>query len=512
MEELSRRSFVKSSAATGIAATVMGSSPLGLAFADEAATESISADIAVVGGGGAGLSAAIQAVELGASVVLLEQLGTLGGNAGMTEGIFAVGSPLQKEAGIADIPISEIIEEEMTYTNFRSCGPLLYKYFSASGENIQWLLDQGVAFKEVSDYRGVSSFDCFHWWEGNRGAEALATLAARTEEVGVDIRLNTVAQELIFDGEEVAGVRAVESETGKQIDVTAKAVIIASGGFAADLERVKEMTWVDPTGVTPYGSNNGVGIKMALSAGAGTTSVCGLFKTQVLGDNVGTAANIAACFQPLLMVNEYGERFAREDLNITSYSALYFNAINSQRKAFSILDGSVINKLENEGIIYAFVPYAEGDKMEGLSAEIEEAVSSGNPNCFKGETLEELAQAMGVNPETLASTVEHYNELCEAGQDTDYGKGSDYLYPVIEGPFYAFLQSPAIYVTIGGIDVDTDNQVVDADGTKIAHLYSAGVDCCKLYRETYNYQLSGGMIGYCIYSGRNAAQSACATI
>ena len=112
----------------------------------------------------------------------------------------------------------------------------------------------------------------------------------------------------------------------------------------------------------------------------------------------------------------------------------------------------------------------------------------------------------------MASTVEHYNELCEAGQDTDYGKGSDYLYPVIEGPFYAFLQSPAIYVTIGGIDVDTDNQVVDADGTKIAHLYSAGVDCCKLYRETYNYQLSGGMIGYCIYSGRNAAQSACATI
>ena len=55
----------------------------------------------------------------------------------MTEGIFAVGSPLQKEAGIADIPISGIIEEEMTYTNFRSCGPLLYKYFSASGENIQ---------------------------------------------------------------------------------------------------------------------------------------------------------------------------------------------------------------------------------------------------------------------------------------------------------------------------------------------------------------------------------------
>ena len=93
-----------------------------------------------------------------------------------------------------------------------------------------------------------------------------------------------------------------------------------------------------------------------------------------------------------------------------------------------------------------------------------------------------------------------------------FGKGADYMVPVNAGPYYAVLQSPIVYVTSGGIDVDNDNQVVDPQGSKIDGLYSAGVDCCKLYRETYNYQLSGGMVGYCVYSGRNAAQRAYANL
>lgn len=504
--DISRRTFVQSSAVVGTLAAFSAS----ICTADEA-HETVAADVVVVGGGASGLSAAIQAVELGASVVLLEKRDTLGGNAGMTEGIFGVGSPLQQQAGISEIPISDLIEEEMVYTNFRSCGPLLDKYFTASGDNIQWLMDQGVAFKEVSNYRGISSFDCFHWWEGNRGADAFATLAARAEEVGVDVRLETAAQELLFDDNgKVAGVVAVQGATGEPLKVEAKAVILASGGFAGDAELVGQMTWIDTTGITGYGASDGAGIKMALSAGAGTAAVCGLYKTQVLGADVPSSVKTAACFQPVLMVNEFGDRFAREDLNITSYSALYFNAINAQRKAFSIIDGTMIDTLENGAILYAFMPYAEGDKMVGLAADLETAAASGNPGICKGNTIEELATAMGVDPAALAATVARYNELCEAGQDTVFGKGTNYMIPVNAAPYYAVLQSPIVYVTIGGIDVDTDNQVVDPQGAKIDGLYSAGVDCCKLYRETYNYQLSGGMVGYCIYSGRNAAQKACA--
>lgn len=515
-DALNRRSFI--TGAVGCAIVTVAACPsTGMqdAFASEGSkdeVEEVDTDIVVVGGGAAGLTAAIQATELGARVTLLEKTDMLGGNARMTEGIFGLGSPLQQEKGI-NIPVGDVIEEEMTYTNFRSWGPLLHKYFSASGDNIQWLLDEGVQIKEVSNYRGVSSFDCFHWWEGERGALFLDTLAARAKEAKVDIRLLTAAEELVFgDDGSVTGVVGYNSENDKRYRFVGKAVILASGGFAADLKRVGQMTWIDTDGVTPYGANDGAGIRLALSAGCGTSSVCGLYKTTLAGEGIGSPTRVAACFQPLLMVNETGVRFAREDLNITSYSALYFNAINSQRKAFSVLDSSVIDKLENEGIIYAFLPYKEGDKMEGLQADIDAAVASGNPNVFHGETLDELAAAMGVAPATFAETVARYNEACEKGFDEDFGKGASYLNPVVEGPFYAFLQTPAVYVTIGGIDVDIDNQVVTPEGAKIPGLFSAGVDCCKLYRETYNYQLSGGMIGYCIYSGRVAARTACADL
>ena len=514
MSSIDRREFLKgTTAAFGAAALAANVVP---AFADEArpeipeytVDEEIDADIVIVGGGGSGLAAAIEGMELGAKVVLLEKNDHLGGNASMTEGIFGVGSPLQQEKGI-DIPLASIIEEEMTYTNFRSWGPLLIKYFSASGGNVQWLLDHGVGFKEVSNYRGISSFDCFHWWDGSfRGREAFETIANCATEVGTEIHLQTEAQDLVIEDGKVVGVYAYSNEDGKQLKINAKAVILASGGFAGDLDRVAQMTWLNVEGCRPLSNYTGAGIHMALSAGCGTTSVCGLYKTTVAGDGVESAASTAACFEPLLMVNEYGARFAREDLNITSYTALYFNAVHSQRKAFTILDKTAVDRLENEAIMYAFGSYKDGDKMEGLKEALDKTIASGNPNSFYGETIDELGTAMGVDLDIFHETIDRYNKMCEQGFDSDFGKLPEYLTPVVEGPYYAFLQTPTIFVTIGGIDVDINNQVVRPDGSQIPGLYSAGVDCCKLYKETYNYQLSGGMIGYCIYSGRTAAQAA----
>ncbi|MBR2834229.1 MAG: FAD-binding protein [Coriobacteriales bacterium] len=514
---LDRRDFLKGTAATAGAAALLSGSQIALAeeatpaIPEYSVDEELDADIVIVGGGGSGMAAAIEASELGAKVVLLEKSGALGGNASMTEGIFGVGSPMQAEKGV-DIPFSHVIEEEMVYTNFRTWGPLLIKYFGASGGNVQWLMDHGVAFKEVSNYRGISSFDCFHWWEGNRGREAFATIANCTVDAGVDVHLNTEAQDLVFEDGKITGVYALSADDGKQLKVNAKAVILASGGFAADLDRVSQMTWLNVEGCRPSGRNNGAGIKMALSAGCGTTSVCGLYKTTVGGEGVDSKASSIACFQPLLMVNEYGLRFAREDLNITSYSALYFNAVHTQRKCFSLIDKSIIDLFSNGGIMYSFGTMVEGQPVEGLPEAFEASAESGNPNVFRGDTIEELAEAMGVDAEILKDTVERYNSMCEKGEDTDFGKLPQYLVPLVEGPYYALIQIPTVYVTIGGIDVDINNQVVKADGTQIPGLFAAGVDCCKLYKETYNYQLSGGMIGYCIYSGRTAAQSAFATL
>lgn len=521
MAKLTRREFLRGAAvsAAGVAAFGLMTS-VGAQETENtkpqvpsySVDETIDADIVVVGAGAAGLSASIQAAQLGAKVVLIEKKAYLGGNATGTEGIFAVGSPLQKEAGIADVPLYALIEEEMVYCNFRSSAELWSKYIRTSADNIQWLLDQGVVFQEVSTYRNVSSFECFHWWQDGKGSTMLATLGERVVAAqNVEIHLDTAAQDLVFADGKVSGVYAYDEELGKQYQFNAKAVVLAAGGFASNFEFVEMMTTLDTTYAYTSNSNDGAGLRMALSVGAGKAATCILPKTCVGGYTVRDPISVGACFQPILMVNENGARFVREDVNITSYSALYFNAVTSQKAAFTVFDKTILDYLGDVSVINPFSSFTVGTPITGLKEQLEEALAAGNENVYKADTLEDLAAAMGVNKDNFLATVERYNELCSLGSDEDLGKISDYLYAVGEGPYYACKQAPAITTTIGGIDVDLDNAVVDEAGLPIPGLYSAGVDCCKLYKETYNYQLSGGMVGYCIYSGRIAAQNAVET-
>ena len=118
---------------------------------------------------------------------------------------------------------------------------------------------------------------------------------------------------------------------------------------------------------------------------------------------------------------------------------------------------------------------------------------------------------MGVDAQNMKANVDRYNALCANGLDEDYLKGPEFLIPVQTGPFYAVRQDPSVTNTIGGLDVNYDNAVVNTEGDVIEGLYCVGVDACKLYKETYNYAMSGGLVSYCLYSGLNAAEHAVAT-
>lgn len=127
---------------------------------------------------------------------------------------------------------------------------------------------------------------------------------------------------------------------------------------------------------------------------------------------------------------------------------------------------------------------------------------------FRGETLEELAQNMGCDPDALKETADRYNHFKEIGCDEDFGCDPEYIRGIGTGPYYAVHNDIIVITTIGGIDINGKNQVVTADKQPIAGLYSCGVESCTLYRETYNYQLSGGMNAYNFFSGRNAVKCA----
>ena len=113
---------------------------------------------------------------------------------------------------------------------------------------------------------------------------------------------------------------------------------------------------------------------------------------------------------------------------------------------------------------------------------------------------------MGADAATLAATIERYNELCANKVDTDFGKDAAYLNAFGEGPYYAVHCDMSVLTTFGGIGINRRMQVVNDSNEIIAGLYSSGVTSCSLYQDTYNYQISGGMNGYCTYSGRTAAQ------
>jgi len=464
-------------------------------------------DIAIIGGGGSGMCAAIEARRRGAGVIVVEMRRNMGGNLARTEGMFANGSELQKAAGIEPVPAADIVEEELIYTNYRCSAALWLNYVNKSADNVKWLMELGVKYSEVSNYRGISAFPCFHWWEDRIGGQAVAALSKAVEEHGATVLRETRALELIVENGAVTGVWAKDQTNGSIYRINAAAGMIASGGSGGNMELFSELTGYDSTLMKGKANNNyGDGIAMALRAGAARTVSAFLGKTRPVGHDIAEQMSLGTCFQPLLNVNEEGVRFVAEDLQMKKLTALSNNAVVGQKKTFVVLDQENIDMLIQNGIINGFLNFYEGDPVPRLRDELNAAADENTGAVFRADTIEELAERMGVPPRNLCACVERYNELCETGCDVDFKKDPKYMFPVKKGPFFAVRQGMEILTTIGGIDVDLDNRVLDCSGKPIDGLFAVGVDACKLYKETYNYQMSGGMIGYCVFSGRNAAE------
>lgn len=217
--------------------------------------------------------------------------------------------------------------------------------------------------------------------------------------------------------------------------------------------------------------------------------------------------NAAAGQNPLLWVNENGERFVDESVVYNfSYAG---NALYTQNQVFSILDTSVIEKMAKEGNFMGLGIYVRrGELMDKLQAEIDAAVAANKPYVFKADSIAELAEKMQVPVEKLQKTVTQYNEFAQNGEDKEFGKDSAYLQPVTQGPFYAFKLNVGAFCTMGGLKVTPDNEVEAEDGQVIKGLYAAGNDASGLTGDTYGPNMPGTCVGYAFYSGRNAATQA----
>ena len=197
---------------------------------------------------------------------------------------------------------------------------------------------------------------------------------------------------------------------------------------------------------------------------------------------------------PFLFVNQDAERFTNE--NCTAKSQAYMgNVIDTQDMVFCIADQKIMENFD-------------ANVTPGFLANAEEAAADTVAQAWKADSLNDLAEAMGIDATALAETVSTYNAYCSNGKDDDFAKDASTLVAVEEGPFWGFQMAENYFATLGGIANNRKFEVVDANSAPIPGLYVCGADGCQLYRETYTVLLPASCMANNINSGRFAGLNA----
>ena len=475
--------------------------------------QTVDADIVVVGSGMGGMSAAVTAAEEGASVILLEKQSVLGGGSNFAEGVFGMGSELQKEAGVNG-SLTDLIKLELEFQRYIADYTLWEFVVEGAEENLAWLVDHGVKFIELADgpYAGIRTQ---HIYEGHRGKNMIAKLEEAARSVGVDIRLGTPATHLLMEDGAVAGVQA---ESGSEVvNFNAKAVILATGSSGENFDMLEKYTsrnsdnymWCGAPGIV------GDGINMAIEAGMAERPY--KLMSPTVGTTVeplGISSHLAAlgAMNPYaLWVNHEGKRFVSEGLT-RSYTTSA-NAVDSQYRTFSIVDQALFDRLVADGdpkVYWGYYVMRE-TPLSDAPKEMEQELERGNENVFKADTVAGLADAMGIDPAVLEATVAEYNAIVDAKEDPVHGKQADDLTDKVEtGPFYGFRIKGSQVNMFGGIRINSNVEVVREDHTPIPGLYAAGLECGGFQGETYGITVPSSCQGIALSTGRRGAKNAVA--
>lgn len=517
--ELSRRNFVAGAAASAaiVAATSVATSAAEakVPFAESDVweleevgdpTETLSCDVVIVGAGGTGLSCACACKQLGLEPIVLEKFSFTGGSFVGVEGSFGVETHWTKEAGNPQT-VQEAVNSVMDFHHWVPNHDLYLKFFSKTASTVEWLEDLGVEFDHVQQYGDYAAWHIFKRnLDMGPGVSFMASLAAAAESLGVQVELECPAKQIVMEDGRVAGVLAVRAD-GTTVKVEAPNVVLASGGYANNLDFLYQVSETYNEVLQPQGmaGRDADGIKMAKNVGAdmaeglGTVMWCG---PVMVGSTWGQPDYIAST-QPVLWVNEKCERFVNEDKWENDFARTGI-AQRNQKRTYAVFCKGDLDTWENEGVYgtcFSFV--AAGEPMEGFTEAVEALES-----VHKGDTVEEAAEAAGLDPEMLAAAVAKYNQYCADGVDPDYGKAPEKMHAIEEGPFYVAEIGLGYYCTVGGVKINTDCQVLDPNEQVIAGLYAGGCDAGGLYGDCYDVNKApGSQSSWACNSGRIIAET-----
>ena len=454
--------------------------------------ETIDADVVVVGAGLAGMSAAIEAAEAGANVVILEKLDRVGGSSVTAGGIVvALASELNAEANEGD-SVDEWVDYYTTRGNGNVDQDMIRFWCENSSDTLNWMVDEfGIEFPTIGT-SGTSPRNRAHT-TANGGAGIILPIYEKLMEYE-NITLIThcpVTSVMTNDDGSAAGV--VAEHYGAAVTVNADAVVLCAGGYDVSDEMRAEYS---PESAESYSMSScgnvgdwiawgeEIGDQMEFKGGVMGMHTTNPYYTLTGGINLYS-------FLGTLGVNAKGERFQNE------YSDYPIYDTNMKK------DGS-----DHFWHIYTSEILAGYDAYGyEATATFEAAIDAGY--VVKADTLEGLAEAAGMDSDTFVATVERYNELAATGVDEDFGAAA--MTPIeTEGSYYAVKVVKATVASFGGFVINENAELLDADGNAIKGFYGAGEDANAVFLEM-EYPASGSMLSISATFGRIAGQQAAAS-
>ena len=490
---------IKEAAAAALTAAGLNPDDYKTAVENNAAAEdsTVDADVVVVGAGGAGMTAAITAAAEGKTVVILESQSMVGGNSvratgGMNAGktVYQDENEFGESAGVektlktaaekyADnetiTALAKTVSEQWAAYQANPTGyfdsvelmeldtmiggkgindPELFEALLAnSADAIDWLDEHGITLHNVSSFGGASVKRIHRPVnaEGKTvsvGSYMIPLLQENCEKAGVKMMLDTTATEILTDANGAAvGVKATGA-SGETVTVNAKAVVLATGGFGANLDMVvKYKPELKGFMTTNAPGIQGQGIEMAQAIGAATVDMDQIQIHPTVEANTAALITEGLRGDGAILINEEGQRFIDEVGTRDVVSA----AEIAQTGSYSWL----------------VVDQAMADASSVIQGYIKKGYT------VTGATYEELGKAMGVDAAAFAETMEKWNGYVEAKNDPDFGRTS-FANPLNTAPYYAVKVTAGVHHTMGGLKINANTEVLNEKGEVIPGLFAAG--------------------------------------
>ena len=408
------------------------------------------ADIVVIGAGGAGMAAAVQAHDNGVKkVVILEKMPMAGGNTiRATGGINAAETPQQAKMGIKD-SIDQMYKDTMKGGHNLNNPELVKVLCQNSNDAVQWLIKLGGNFQDVGFMGGATNKRCHRPTGGAAvGPEVVKTLYNAVEARKIDLRTENQVVDLIVKNGAVAGVK-VKGEDGKTYEINAKAVVNAAGGFGANNAMVsKIIPRLKGFATTNHPGATGDGLLLSEKVKAAFVDMDQIQTHPTVVETTGVMVTEAVRGNGAVLINKEGKRFYDELSTRDAVSAAVLKQTTGH--AYMFFDDDVRKSLKAiEGYI----------KMPGM--------------VIQGKTLDEIAKNMGVPAANLKATMAQYAKDQAAGKDSCCGR-TKMERPLNKAPYYAILVTPAVHHTMGGVKINTKAEVIDVNGKVIPGYFAAG--------------------------------------